>query len=61
MEEALDEKIKWLEANQEAEVEEFTRQKKELEDVIQPIVSKLYADGAPPTHESSDDEGKDEL
>ncbi|KAG8187883.1 hypothetical protein JTE90_002427 [Oedothorax gibbosus] len=60
MEEALDEKIKWLEANQDAEAEEFTKQKKELEDIVQPIISKLYADGAPPT-QGSEDEGKDEL
>ncbi|XP_015925984.1 endoplasmic reticulum chaperone BiP [Parasteatoda tepidariorum] len=60
MEEALDEKIKWLEENQDAESEDFNRQKKELEDVIQPIISKLYA-GAPPPSSDGDDEGKDEL
>lgn len=50
MEEVIDEKIKWLEENQEAEPEEFKKQKKELEDVVQPIIAKLYqGQGPPPT------------
>ncbi|KAK6195257.1 hypothetical protein SNE40_000726 [Patella caerulea] len=62
--EAVDEKIKWLEANQEAEAEEFKTQKKELENVVQPITSKLYegAGGTPPPGgEDSEDEDHDEL
>ncbi|XP_035232168.1 endoplasmic reticulum chaperone BiP [Stegodyphus dumicola] len=59
IEEALDEKIKWLEANQDAEASDFNKQKKELEDVIQPIISKLYAGASPPS--SDDDAAKDEL
>ncbi|CAH1786177.1 unnamed protein product [Owenia fusiformis] len=62
--EALDEKIKWLEANQEAEAEDFKTQKKELEDIVQPIMSKLYADagGAPPPEGGEEQEQeKDEL
>ncbi|MCP5810401.1 Hsp70 family protein, partial [Klebsiella pneumoniae] len=36
MEEALDAAIKWLEDNQDAESEEYKKQKKTLEDVVQP-------------------------
>ncbi|GFT74614.1 endoplasmic reticulum chaperone BiP [Nephila pilipes] len=61
VEEALEEKIKWLDENQDAEAEEFTRQKKELEDIVQPIISKLYAGSAPPTDDSDNDDLKDEL
>uniref|UniRef100_T1J9Y6 Uncharacterized protein n=1 Tax=Strigamia maritima TaxID=126957 RepID=T1J9Y6_STRMM len=62
IEEVLSEKIKWLETNQEADTEEFKKQKKEMEDIIQPIVSKLYQGQgqgqAPPQDE---DDAKDEL
>jgi len=64
IEKAVDEKISWLEANKEAEVEDLKAQKKELEEVVQPIVGKLYqgAGGAPPPSEGgADEEGKDEL
>jgi len=61
IEEAIDAGIKWLESNQEAEASEFKKQKKEMEDVVQPIIAKLYqqqggAGGAPPP-----DTDKDEL
>merc|ERR1719327_904756 len=44
-----DEAIKWLDANQLAEVEEFSEKQKEVEGVCNPIITKLYADagGAP--------------
>lgn len=67
---AVEEKISWLDKNQEAEVEEFKKQKKELEDVVQPIVSKLYQGqgggqegGSAPTEEEKpeEDHDKDEL
>ncbi|GBM05355.1 Endoplasmic reticulum chaperone BiP [Araneus ventricosus] len=61
MEEAIEEKIKWLDENQDAEADEFQRQKKELEDVVQPIISKLYASGATPGGDSDNDDLKDEL
>ncbi|XP_014204550.1 heat shock 70 kDa protein cognate 3 isoform X2 [Copidosoma floridanum] len=48
MEEAIDEKIKWLENNQDAEPEDYQEQKKELENIVQPIITKLYAGQAPP-------------
>ncbi|KAK2143586.1 hypothetical protein LSH36_829g00103 [Paralvinella palmiformis] len=62
IENATDEQIKWLEANQDADTEEFKTHKKELEEIVQPIISKLYqgAEGeAPPT--SDDDSDRDEL
>merc|ERR1711971_1264951 len=68
IEEAVNEKITWLEENQEAEGEEFKAQKKEMEDIVQPIIAKLYqgAGGAPPEGEEGaeggeEDYDKDEL
>jgi len=60
MEEALDASIKWLESNQEADSSEFKKQKKELEDIVQPIIAKLYQQGGAPPPTESDTE-KDEL
>ncbi|KAJ3214189.1 70-kilodalton heat shock protein [Dinochytrium kinnereticum] len=46
---AIDECIKWLDANQEAEKEEFEHKQKELEGVANPIMMKLYGGaGGPP-------------
>lgn len=61
IEKVVNEKIEWLESHQDASAEEFKEQKKELEQVVQPITSKLYggAGGAPPTEE--EDSTKDEL
>ena len=44
-----EEVIKWLDANQLAEKEEFDHKQKELEGVCNPIITKLYqaAGGAP--------------
>jgi len=64
IEEAVNEKISWLEENQEADGEDFKKQKKELEDAVQPIIAKLYQQGgAPPPGEEGgeDDMDKDEL
>jgi len=65
MEDAIDEKIKWLEDNADGEAEDFKAQKKELEDIVQPIIAKLYqgAGGAPPPGGEEGDEefDKDEL
>jgi len=66
IEEVVNEKIKWLEENQEADVDEFKAQKKEMEDIVQPIIAKLYqgAGGAPPGGEEGGEEedyDKDEL
>merc|ERR1719394_900152 len=59
IEEAVNEKISWLEENAEAEAEDFKAQKKELEDAVQPIIAKLYqGQGGPPPPggESEDDD-----
>merc|ERR1719209_1514242 len=47
IEEQINEKIAWLEENVDAE--EMKAQKKEMEDIVQPIIAKLYqgAGGAP--------------
>merc|ERR1711931_514479 len=64
IEEAVNEKISWLEENQEADDEDFKKQKKELEDTVNPIISKLYAQGGGPPPGGEDEEedmDKDEL
>merc|ERR1712226_276298 len=64
IETAVEAAISWLEENQEAEAEEFKAQKKELEDKVNPIISKLYAQGgAPPPGAGGDEDDmdKDEL
>ena len=43
-----DEAIKWLDANQLAEVEEFNEKQKEVEAVCNPIITKLYQQGGAP-------------
>lgn len=66
---AVEDKISWLDKNADADAEEFKKQKKELEDIVQPIVSKLYqgqggpgGEGAPPPEEKpEEDNDKDEL
>merc|ERR1712146_878858 len=44
--EAVNEGIDWLDENQDAEAEEYKDQKKSVEDIVQPIISALYKDGA---------------
>ena len=66
IEEAVNEKISWLEENQEAAGEDFKKQKKELEDAVQPIIAKLYQQGGGPPPgagegEEEDETDKDEL
>lgn len=61
---AVDAAIKWLEENPEADSEEYKKQKKQVEDVVQPIIAKLYQGqpgGPPPTTGGADDDLKDEL
>jgi len=63
---AVDETISWLEENADAEKDACEAQKKKLEEVVHPIVSKVYPEGgagggpAPEEEEDSDYE-KDEL
>eukprot|EP00961_Rhodomonas_salina_P148160 1994841-Rhodomonas_salina.1 len=42
----IEEAISWLEANQNAEVEEYEAKQKELEGVAMPIMTKIYQGGA---------------
>lgn len=62
MEGAIEKAIKFLEGNDGASAEELEAAKKELESIVQPIVSKLYGDQkqAPPAGEEGG-ENKDEL
>jgi len=54
---AVDAAIEWLDSNPDAETEEYKDKKKEVEDVVNPIITKLYQQaGAPPP-----DTEKDEL
>ncbi|CAN7041310.1 hypothetical protein Bca4012_070711 [Brassica carinata] len=46
IEKAIDEAIEWIEGNQLAEVDEFEYKLKELEGICNPIISKMYQDGA---------------
>merc|ERR1712013_883087 len=50
IEEVINEEIAWLEENADADAEELKAQKKEMEDIVQPIIAKLYqgAGGPPP-------------
>merc|ERR1712029_1264962 len=43
---ALDDALKWLDANQLAEKEEFEDKQRELETMSRPLMSKIYGDGA---------------
>lgn len=62
LEEAIDDKIKWLDSNQDADSDAFQKKKKELEEIAQPIIAKLYqAGGMPPPPTQTDEEPKDEL
>merc|ERR1711887_275707 len=56
IEEVINEKISWLEENLDASAEETKVQKKEMEDIVQPIIAKLYQGGAPPPGEEGEGE-----
>jgi len=71
LEKATEEAISWLDSHADASTEELKEQKKKLEDVATPIVSKIYqqqggqpeggAGGEGPTPGSEEKEDKDEL
>eukprot|EP01024_Parvocaulis_polyphysoides_P041976 TRINITY_DN3848_c0_g3_i1.p3 TRINITY_DN3848_c0_g3~~TRINITY_DN3848_c0_g3_i1.p3 ORF type:complete len:115 (-),score=42.01 TRINITY_DN3848_c0_g3_i1:314-658(-) len=42
---AVSEALEWLDDNQDAEVEEFEDKLKEVQDIAQPIVAKVYQSG----------------
>merc|ERR1711982_135860 len=58
IEEIINEKIKWLEDNTDASAEDLEAQKKEMEDIVQPIIAKLYQGqgGAPSGGEGEEEE-----
>ncbi|XP_071371750.1 endoplasmic reticulum chaperone BiP-like isoform X2 [Centroberyx affinis] len=60
---AVEEKIEWMESHQDADLEDFQAKKKELEEVVQLIVGKLYgsAGGPPPEGGEGEQTEKDEL
>lgn len=63
---AVDDAIEWLDSNSDADTEELRSKKKEVEEVVNPIISKLYqqAGGAPPPtggEEDQYDQERDEL
>lgn len=62
VEEAVERAIKWLDSNADAEAEDMKAQKKELESVVHPIISKIYQGaGGPSPGGDGDDASKDEL
>jgi heat shock protein 5 len=60
----VDEALDWLEENPEAEAEEFAEKQKEVEQIANPIMKKVYAQGGGPGGDDEDfdeDFGDDEL
>jgi len=60
----VDEALDWLEENPEAEAEEFEEKQKEVEQIANPIMKKVYSQGGAPGGEDGDfdeDFGDDEL
>uniref|UniRef100_A0A914VL40 Uncharacterized protein n=1 Tax=Plectus sambesii TaxID=2011161 RepID=A0A914VL40_9BILA len=58
---AADDAISWLEDHKEASVENLQQQKKDLEGIVQPIVSKLYEGAGGEEEEGHGSDDKDEL
>jgi len=52
----VEEKIEWLSENDEATTEEFNQAKKEIEEVAQPIIAKLYQEGQEQQGQKENDE-----
>ena len=48
----VDEKLDWLKDHDEATAEEFNAAKKDIEEVANPIIAKLYSNAPPPEEES---------
>ncbi|CAF3924049.1 unnamed protein product, partial [Rotaria magnacalcarata] len=53
IEEAVEEQIKWIESNQYADIDTLKEHKKQLEEIVTPIITKLYGQsdstsGVPP-------------
>uniref|UniRef100_A0A2I3H4B5 Endoplasmic reticulum chaperone BIP n=1 Tax=Nomascus leucogenys TaxID=61853 RepID=A0A2I3H4B5_NOMLE len=58
---AVEEKTEWLGSHQDADTEDFKAKKKELEEIVQPIISKLHGSAGPPPAGEEDTAEKDEL
>ena len=59
IENAVDEKIKWLDSNPDASVEEMKSQKKSLEEVVNPIISKIYKNNGSASPPEMEDNGSE--
>jgi len=61
IENAVEEQIKWLEFNPDAKINQLRKQKKQLEDIVTPIINKLFKESddpkktAPPSLEHDGD------
>lgn len=54
---AVEEAIEWLDGHSEAETEEFKSKKEALEGIVNPIISKLYGQQAPPPGDGTGGDG----
>ncbi|XP_039464941.1 endoplasmic reticulum chaperone BiP [Oreochromis aureus] len=61
IEKAVEEKIEWLDSHQDADLDDFRAKKKELEEVVQSIITKVYSSAGSPPPEGSEQNEKDEL
>jgi endoplasmic reticulum chaperone BiP len=59
IQEAVEEKIKWLEANANAVKDELKEQKKSLEDIVNPIITKIYKNNDNKELSGGSDSGND--
>ncbi|GMF10125.1 unnamed protein product [Phytophthora lilii] len=57
---AVQDAMDWLEDNQEADKEDFEAKQKEVEKLVNPIMSKVYQGGAAPEDEDYDDDEEDD-
>ena len=63
IEKAVEEALEWMDANHDVEKEEYEEKLKEVQDIAQPIISKVYAEsgGAAPGGDDEDLGAHDEL
>ena len=57
----VDQKLEWLKDHEEATAEEFNAIKKEIEEVANPIIAKLYGNAPPPEEEEATKDERDEF
>lgn len=62
IEDAAEEALKWLESNNQADADDFKNKQKEVEAIVNPIITKLYSKdgGSKPTPESATSDEDDE-